>query len=239
MARITLEQIQQELDQEKWKLISTEYQNLDSELIVKCPEDHTVYTTWAKLRGKYECPICKQNKYKQNNQIIINKKPNENRVLALDQATHKSGWSIFDGNKLLKYGIYEAIGEEEVQRFHQIKEWLISMIDNWKPDIIGLEGIQYQQDIGITTFQTLARLQGILIEVCYELQIPLQICHSQTWKSYCGVKGKSRSDQKKSMQNLVKKWFDISIEEDAADAIGIGKYLAESHLKRTEIVEWS
>lgn len=40
------------------------------------------------------------------------------------------------------------------------------------------------------------------------------------------------------MQNLVKKWFDISVSDDCADAIGIGKYVAERHQKKTEIVSW-
>lgn len=238
MAKITLQQIQNQLSENNWSLISEEYCNLDSEIIVKCPEGHTVYTSWGKLRKKYECPQCKQNKYTHNKQIILKKKANENRILALDQATHITGWSIFDGTELTRYGIYEAEGEEEAQRFHKIKEWLISMIENWQPDMIGIEGIQYQSDIGVTTFQTLARLQGILIDLCYELKIPCKICHTKTWKAHCGVKGRSRSDQKKSMQNLVKNWFDISVEEDEADAIGIGKYVAENFLKRTEIVDW-
>ena len=238
MPKITIDQINQELSQKGWNLISQEYHNLESELIFKCPEGHTVYASWARMRSKYECPICKQNKYKQNNQIILKKKNNENRIIGLDQATHKTGWSIFDGAKLIRYGVYEAIGNDEAQRYHQVKEWLISMIENYQPDIVGIEGIQYQDNIGITTFQTLARLQGVLIEVCYERQIPCQVCSSKTWRAHCGVKGKTRSDQKKSMQNLVKKWFDISIDEDSADAIGIGKYVSENHLKRTEITEW-
>ena len=114
------------------------------------------------------------------------------------------------------------------------KSYLIKYIVDW----LEQEGIQYQSDIGVTTFQTLARLQGILIDLCYELKIPCKICHTKTWKAHCGVKGRSRSDQKKSMQNLVKNWFDVSVEEDEADAIGIGKYVAENFLKRTEIVDW-
>ena len=40
------------------------------------------------------------------------------------------------------------------------------------------------------------------------------------------------------MMKLVKTWFDISVTDDAADAIGIGKYVSESFAKKTEVVIW-
>lgn len=238
MARITLEEIAQVLAEDNWKVISTDYQNLDTEMEFQCAEGHTVFAPWKKIRTKRECPVCKQNGFKENKPIIIEKNKKENRVLALDQATHNTGWAIFDGDQLIKYGIFETSTEKEIERFHQVKEWLISMIENWKPDIIGIEGIQYQKNFGVTTFQTLARLQGILMELCFEMKIPFEVCPTNTWRAHCGVKGQSRSDKKASMQRLIKDWFDISLSDDAADAIGIGKYVAETHKKRTEIVNW-
>lgn len=238
MARITLEEIAQVLAEDNWKVISTDYQNLDTEMEFQCAEGHTVFAPWKKIRTKRECPVCKQNGFKENKPIIIEKNKKENRVLALDQATHNTGWAIFDGDQLIKYGIFETSTEKEIERFHQVKEWLISMIENWKPDIVGIEGIQYQKNFGVTTFQTLARLQGILMELCFEMRVPFEVCPTNTWRAHCGVKGQSRSDKKASMQRLIKDWFDISLSDDAADAIGIGKYVAETHKKRTEIVNW-
>lgn len=239
MARITIEQIRDELAAEKWTLVSGEYQNLGSELIMNCPEGHQVYTNWCKWRERHECPICKQNKYKENKSIIQPKKKGENRVLALDQATKNSGFSIFDGKELIHYGTFCANGAEETERIHSVRVWLISMIENWKPDLIGIEGIQYEQNFGVTTFQALARLQGVVMETCYELEIPFVVCPTNTWRAHCGVKGRTRTDKKLSMKLLTKQWFDVSITDDEADAIGIGKYVAESHLKKTEIVNWA
>lgn len=112
------------------------------------------------------------------------------------------------------------------------------MIENWKPDLIGIEGIQYEQNFGVTTFQALARLQGVVMETCYEAGIPFKVCATNTWRAHCGVKGRTRSDKKASMQKLIKDWFDVSVSDDCADAIGIGKYVAEGHQKRTEVVSW-
>lgn len=145
MARITLDEIAQELAKENWKVLSPDYTNLSTEMKFECPEGHFVFSSWEKLRKKRECPVCKQNVLKENKPVIIEKRKDESRVLALDQSSHKTGYSILDGGRLVKYGVFEApaadSANEDVERFHAVKEWLISMIDNYKPDIVGIEGI--------------------------------------------------------------------------------------------------
>lgn len=92
--------------------------------------------------------------------------------------------------------------------------------------------------MGVTVFETLARLQGILMETCFELEIPYKICPTNTWRAHCGVKGVSRSDKKKSMQLLVKKWYDVSVSNDEADAIGIGKYVTDTAGAALVVENW-
>lgn len=238
MARITLEAIAQELEQYNWKVLSTQYTNLSTEMEFQCNEGHSVFTTWEKLRKKCECPVCKINIFKNENQVILPKKKNVNRILALDQATNRTGWAIFDDRQLIRYGVFDSSGSSEEQHIHSVKMWLVSMIENWAPDIIGIEGIQYQQNFGVTTFQTLARLQGVLIDLCVEQKLNHKICPTNTWRAHCNVKGKSRSDKKSSMMALVKQWFDVTVTNDEADAIGIGKYLADIYSQSMTTVNW-
>ena len=80
--KITLESIQQELDPLGWKVVSTEYKNLDTEMEFLCKEGHSVHSTWKKLRKNIECPLCKQNIY--NKEGVISSKKCGTRVLALD-----------------------------------------------------------------------------------------------------------------------------------------------------------
>lgn len=118
------------------------------------------------------------------------------------------------------------------------------MINNWKPDYIALEGIQFQDEVageskmGITVFQTLARLQGVLMDTCLELKVPFEICSTNTWRAHCGVKGRKRADKKKSMQLIVKDKYDISVTNDEADAIGIGIYLADKIAHSAVVEDW-
>ena len=243
MARITIELIAQELAPDNWKVLSTDYQNLDTEMEFECAEGHKVFAPWKKLRTKRECPVCKQNKLKDIKPIIKEKKKGEQCILALDQSSHITGWSIFDGGRLVNYGVFKATQQDESKRIHEIKQWTLSMIDNYKPDLIGIEGIQFQEEssghqMGITVFQTLARLQGVLIETCVELELPFEVAPTNTWRAHCGVKGRARADRKKSMQLLVKKWYDISVTDDESDAIGIGKFVSETYQQQVEIVSW-
>lgn len=242
MAKIRLEDIQAELAVDGWKLISTEYVNLDTEMIFECPEGHRVFAPWKKLRGKHECSICKKNSAMRID-TVLPKPKNTKRVLALDQASKTTGFAVFDNGKLVKYGSFATLSDDDIERFAIIKEWLVSMINNWRPDYIGIEGIQFQEEgsgqkMGVTVFQTLARLQGILMLVCHEAKIPYTICPTNTWRHACGVKGRSRTDKKRSMQLLAKQWYDVTVTDDEADAIGIGRYLTSHIQKNTEITNW-
>jgi Holliday junction resolvasome RuvABC endonuclease subunit len=181
--------------------------------------------------------------YKSTDKILAvePKKKGEKRILALDQATHISGWSIYDGQKLIRYGTFETNQKDEIERISTIKNWLLSMLENWKPDFVAIEGIQFQDEssgnkMGITVFQGLARLQGVLMETCYAQKIDYTVCPTNTWRNHCGVKGRYRADKKRSMQLIAKKWYDISLSDDEADAVGIGRYAAD--LNKIEVVNW-
>ena len=242
MAKIKLSDIVLEAQQHNWEVISNTYTNLDTEMRFVCEEGHNVYLPYKKVRGKWECPICRQNCYKNDNIEIIPKKKGIQRVLGLDQATHISGFSIFDDKKLVLHGVLEVYEDNEIERDNHIKQWLISIIESWSIDIVALEDIQLQQfnnrDVGITTFKILARLQGILMECCYEMGVDYVLCPPATWRAHCKVKGRTKADKKKSMQLIVKELFDISVSNDEADAIGIGKYVAETKKKTMEIFNW-
>lgn len=241
--RITLQDIIDELTPLKWKVLSDSYTNLTTEMTFECPEGHRVYATWKKLRGKCECPTCATNGFSVQDNEIRTKPANTYRILALDQASHVTGYSIFDNGELIKYGTFQTELDDEIARSSLIKSWLLSMINNWRPDHIGLEGIQYQDEgsgrkMGVTVFQTLARLQGILMETCYSCKIPYTVCPTNTWRHVCGVKGTARTDRKRSMQLLVKQWYDISVTDDESDAIGIGHYLTMLVNKNTQVENW-
>ena len=246
MSKIKIDEIREELNKDGWSLVSDSYKNLDEVLTFKCNEGHMVYAPWKKIRTRRDCPICKENVYAHSDHKVVPKKSNTTRILALDQATKQTGWSIYDDKQLVKFGMFQTSLDNELERNNAVKIWLINMIYLWQPDFIGIEGIQFQEtsggrdekrQMGVTVFQTLARLQGVLMDTCFENKIPVEICPTITWRAHCGVKGRTRSDKKKSMQLLAKEWFDVTLTDDEADSIGIGKYLSNLKSKQNQIIK--
>lgn len=236
--KITLEEIKDCIQVDGWQLISETYRNLDENLEFKCSNGHTVFAPFKKIRANRICPTCMRERLKTKDFHNTKKKKDEYRILALDQATHISGYAVFNKKNLIDYGTFEATGDNDIERSVQVKQWMISLIDQYEIDFVGLEGIQYQTTVGVTTFETLARLQGILTATCVEEKIPYRIVPTNTWRTHCGVKGKSRADRKRSMQLLTKEWFGFKPSEDIADAIGIGKYLGDTVGPKVEIIDW-
>lgn len=243
MSRIKLEDLKEALAPLNWKVVSQKYENLDTEMEFMCSEGHNIHTTWKKLRNKIVCPICEKNEYKIQDDKVIPKTRGAKRILGLDQATRISGYAIFEDNKLIKYGTYTAEGYNTIDRDASVRNWLVSLINNWQIDFVEFEGIQFQtnlqsQSVGVTTFEALARLQGILMITLYDLKIPYDICHTSVWRQHCGVKGRTRADKKRSMQLKVKEWYDVNVTQDEADAIGIGRYGTSLQKKQVEMESW-
>lgn len=246
MARLKIEDIKKELSDVNWELISDAYLNLDAELIMECPEKHRVNLPLKIWRRRQECPVCKQNPLTGVDFTPIPKKDGKMRILSLDDATHDTGWAIFDGEELVQYGVVTMTHPSSVARIAGMKHWLACSIKSYKPDFVGLEDIQLQQfgprssdNIeGVTTYKVLAHLQGVLENFLYENDIRYGIVHTGTWRKDCEIKGKSRADKKMSAQLKIKEWYDISVNPDEAEAICIGKYFVGMELERVPIIRW-
>ena len=246
MSKIKIEDIQQQCKEHNWLLISDTYSNLKAEMIFECSENHRIYSSWDKIRNKWECPHCKKNTYKELDTNIVPKKKGTYRVFGLDQSTKNTGWSIYDDKMLTKYGLFETTYESETDRIHAVKMWFVNMILNWKPDYIGIEDIQLQKGkteggegiMNTLTFKVLAKLQGVLIETALEMGVPLVVISSNTWRKHIGVKGKSRADRKRSAQLIIKELYDISVSDDIAEGILIGKYVSDTKSKQFIMETW-
>lgn len=238
-SRLKFDDIKTNIEKNGWHLISEEYTNLKTDLQVECPEGHDCFVSYDKWRRGFECPVCKKNKYYKTDNIAVKK--TGYRILAFDQASITSGWAVFDNDQLVKYGKWTSEGTHSTERIAKTKYWFISMVENWKPDQVILEDIQLQKfgenGEAVLTFKKLAHLQGVLKNYCYENQIPYSIVPSTTWRAFSEIKGRARQDKKKNAQLKVKRFYDISVTQDEADAILIGRWGAHQH-KSSEIIEF-
>lgn len=246
MSKIKYEDIKDAASFHGWELITKEYINLQTEMEFKCPQGHIVNSSWKKVRENFLCPICEQAKKQYGAVEIKSKTKGKTRILALDQATNISGWSIYDNKELVAYGKIEFTQSDTIERMSKIRQWLVNMIENWKPDKIALEDIQLQkfankygrEEGAVTTYKVLAQLQGTLMVTIFEKEITPIIVHTATWRSHCKIGAKSRNDQKRAAQLLVQKKFEKNVTQDEADAICIGLYVVEKYLKNNEMIDF-
>lgn len=249
MARIKIEDIRDEAIAQDWELISTEYKNLNTELEYKCDKGHPVFTTYKKIRNNYKCPLCKEfNGFTDMSLITtpIKKSEESFRILALDQSTKITGYAIFDNTTLIKYGTIEIGGSNVVQRLLKVREWVRNVNASWKPDLIVIEDIQMQSEEAdgtknVITFKILAMLIGVLQTFFEENGINYEMANISKWRQNEQIKGKHRTDKKRSAMLRVEKCYNIKPTDDEADAILIGRYMIDCLKEKQEeenIIHW-
>lgn len=243
MSRLKFEDIKMEVEKSGWKLLSTTYSNLKTDMTFQCPNGHSNYYSMEKWRKSHSCPICENNPLANVNIKPVKKKGY--RILALDQASITSGWAIFDNKNLISYGKWISDGKHSTERIGQTKYWVASMIAKWHPDLITLEDIQLQKfkdaegndEAAVVTFKKLAHLQGVLKNYFFESGIPYNVVSPSTWRTYSDIKGKQRTDKKRNAQLKIKKIYDIQVTQDEADAILIGRWSVHNH-EQTEMISF-
>lgn len=239
MAKLKYEDIKKEVEDAGWQLLTEKYTNLKTDMIFKCPNGHNNYYSLEKWKRNHKCLTCENNPFANVPTSPIKKKGY--RILAFDQASITSGFSVFDNGDLITYGKWSSNGNRSIERITQTKAWVACMIDKWKPDLVIFEDIQYQKNLdssgedgalgqmGVTTFKKLAALQGVLKNYCFENGIIYKIVPSVTWRAHSEIKGKARTDRKKNAQLKVKRFYDIEVDNDIADAILIGRWAVFDH----------
>lgn len=182
-------------------------------------------------------------------------------LIAFDQATQISGYSIWniETKELIKWGTLKATKGKATQRINTMKYQIEELLSEYKPQIvlgdlyIVLEDIQYQENkekegakiefgkpafqggTNVKTFKTLAWLQGVLLDWCYERNVHTELFYSSTWKSFCEIKGFSRAAQKAQSIEFVKNKFNINPTTDEADAICLGWMAVHDINKKTGV----
>ena len=240
---INIYSVANHLEENGWKLISTEYKNLNTELEMICPEGHKQTQTYGNWRKHMLCQQCMTgDPYKVKKNKVPIKKIDTTRILALDAATGITGYAIYDNMQLVSYGTFKVDKNLPTQaRIHQVKLWLEQMIESIQPDFIGLEAIQLQNYGGnsfqVETYRALANLQGVLVDTIFAASIDHDLVYATQWRKYCDVgDGKGRENKKKQAQDKVKLWYGQDCTQDEADAICIGKYFC--HLLKNNKSSW-
>lgn len=236
---INIYSVSNDLEEHGWKLISTTYKNLKTPLKMMCPCGHEIEETYEHWRKYHTCEVCiAGNPFQKEKNKVPTKKEGTYRILALDAATNITGYSVYDDGILVAFGTYKAPSDETIARINYVKRWLLEAVSAWFPDFVGIEHIQLQtfgnnrNQQQVETYRVLANLQGVLLDLLFEIGIPCELVYSSTWRKTCCIEGKNeRESKKKAAQDKVFKWYGVNCTQDEADAICIGKYFVLENKK--------
>lgn len=150
------------------------------------------------------------------------------RILALDQSSRITGWSIFDDKQLKAYGKFNAelAGPNVADRLYYIRKKVRQLIEENDINAVVLEDIQMQSNVvnNVQTFKTLAEVFGVISELLVEMKIPQSAVLASSWKHTLGIKGANRAAQKKNAQIYVSEVYNIKPTQDECDSICIGTH---------------
>lgn len=144
------------------------------------------------------------------------------KILVFDQSTKATGYAVFIDAQLKQSGVLLALEPDITGRIRSMDRKMQKTILENDPDYIVFENVQFQRNCG--TFQRLSQLQGVLMAYLFKLNIGFQMIEPSAWKSFCGIQGRKRQEQKKNTQRFVKKQYGLVVSEDEADAIAIGTW---------------
>ena len=146
------------------------------------------------------------------------------RVLAFDQSTKVTGWSLFVDEKYVKSDVIDlGKNKNTEERSKQMGLDICQVITENKPDAVIIEEVAMQSNA--QTLKLLARIQGVAIGFCAAHNIPLHILEPSKWRSILNYKqGRAvkREELKQQSFDYVKEHFGFdNFSEDRCESICI------------------
>lgn len=146
------------------------------------------------------------------------------KVLAFDQSTRVTGWSLFIDEKYVDSGVIDLGKNKNTEdRSKQMGLAICKVITDSKPDTVIIEEVAMQSNA--QTLKLLARIQGVAIGFCAAHDVPLHILEPSKWRSvlsYTQGRAVKREELKQQSFDYIKENFGFdNFSEDRCEAICI------------------
>lgn len=152
----------------------------------------------------------------------------EQVILALDVSTTSTGYALYVGDKLTKFGFIKPTGKDWLVRVRKMADKVAELDEEYSIDTVVIEDTFFLKNI--KTVKKLCLAQGILLGQLPKANL-IQV-FPNTWKKHFGLgKGKAtRDEQKQTSISVAETLFliEYGINDDEADAILMGRYVLES-----------
>lgn len=166
-------------------------------------------------------------------------------ILSLDVSTKSTGWAIFDDNVLKEYGCITSASTDLIKRIHIITNGVEEIFNKYKIDKIIVEEVRPEMGTqNIKTHRALLWCQASIAFLAHDKsKLELEYIYPSEWRKVCGIKtgsGVRRDTLKPKDIAFVKEKFNLDVNDDIADAIGIGyAYITKQKDKAHTMAEWN
>lgn len=155
------------------------------------------------------------------------------KILSLDPGIERSGFAIFDDDKLITSGlITTSKTKTKERRFQSIYDHLKAIIELYKPSRIVLEQIFFFKNQ--KTIVTIAQAQGVILLLASQYNLAVEFLTPLQIKQI--VTGYGKAD-KKSVQKMLSLSLNLKkaiTQDDEADAVAAG--LAYCYLHKNPLL---
>ena len=153
-------------------------------------------------------------------------------ILSLDISTKSTGVAVFQNSKLIHYECITASSVNVYNRIEKITERVAALLDEYKPTIVIAEEPEpaFVKN-NIDVYRKLTFAHGANCMELNKRHLTMELCSSSHWRKMVGIKtgrGIARTELKKKDIELVKQLYNIDVNDDIADAILIGKSIADN-----------
>lgn len=144
------------------------------------------------------------------------------RTFALDISTVATGWALFDGEDLVKYGVIKPDPEfSQTERYFFVTQSVVTLLKIFKPTDLAIEDTFYSKDP--TVLKKLNRIAGQIMYAWYAItrKEPFFYMASQA-RGAIDVSGKATKKEVTDAVNIHFKLRGKVKDDNIADAIVIG-----------------
>lgn len=152
-------------------------------------------------------------------------------ILALDASTKSSGIAVFNDTKLVHYDCLTASSTDVIKRIYKITDALQKVLEQYDISTIIMEEVRPETSNSSTTnLHTQRILMWLQANINFMIhdnfpKVKVEYVYPSEWRKQCGIRqgrGVHRNAQKELDIKFVKDYYCIDVNDDIADAIGIG-----------------
>lgn len=148
------------------------------------------------------------------------------KVLALDLSTKSTGYAVFEDKILTNHGCLVSTHDNALDRIEEIITQLKIAVDLSTIDKVIVEDpIPAEVGHNQNVYKKLIYMQGAVALTLNQFGISLEFYTSSEWRKKCGIqtgRGIRRDTLKAADIAFVKRTYNLDVNDDEADAIGIG-----------------